>query len=410
MINNLKNKFSGKEIWQRNLIVLWFGTFMTGIGGSLIAPFISLYIATLGHYTTKELAFWSGAIFASNYIVLAIVSPLWGRLADAKGRKLMLLRASAGMAVTIFLMGFVTHAWMLLALRMLLGAFSGFTSNSMALMATTTPKTESGRVMSTLTTGSVGGMLLGPIIGGVVVGIVGYRPVFWITGVIMAAVFFLALFFVKEDFKPIIAKGKLGMKEVFTSVNSKTIVWGMLLTTAITQITNQSINPVLSLYVKHLMHDTGNITLMAGVVSAAPGIVTLLVAPRLGQLGDHIGQKYILGAGLVFSMLVFIGMSFATNVYYLIGTRLLIGVSDAAILPSVQAVLAKQAPQAVTGRVFSYNQSAQSMGAFIGPLIGSTIAAMFGYNMVFIGSAIFVVINLINYATHTKDLDSEVAA
>ncbi|WP_257154040.1 MFS transporter, partial [Bacillus cereus] len=74
-------------------------------------------------------------VFSSTFIVLAIVSPLWGRLADQKGRKLMLLRASLGMAISISLMAFVTAAWQLLILRMLLGAFSGFVSNSMALMA-----------------------------------------------------------------------------------------------------------------------------------------------------------------------------------------------------------------------------------------------------------------------------------
>ena len=118
-----------KESWQRNLIVLWFGTFMTGIGSSLIATFISLYISTLGHYSKTELNIWSGLVFSSTFIVLAIVSPLWGRLADQKGRKLMLLRASLGMAISISLMAFVTAAWQLLILRMLLGAFSGFVSN-----------------------------------------------------------------------------------------------------------------------------------------------------------------------------------------------------------------------------------------------------------------------------------------
>ena len=178
-----------KESWQRNLIVLWFGTFMTGIGSSLIAPFISLYISTLGHYSKTELNIWSGLVFSSTFIVLAIVSPLWGRLADQKGRKLMLLRASLGMAISISLMAFVTAAWQLLILRMLLGAFSGFVSNSMALMASSAPKEKSGAVLSLLTTGSVAGTLIGPIIGGVLVNITGYRRVFSVTGIIMFLVF-----------------------------------------------------------------------------------------------------------------------------------------------------------------------------------------------------------------------------
>lgn len=408
MKNKLKEKFNFKEVWQRNLVVLWFGTFMTGVGSSLISPFISLYIASLGHYSKTELNLWSGAVFASTFIVLAFVSPLWGKLADERGRKLMLLRASLGMAIAISLMAFVTAAWQLLLLRMLLGAFSGFISNSMALMASSTPKEKSGQVLSLLTTGSVAGTLIGPIIGGVLVGMVGYRHVFSVTGVIMFLVFILAYFFVKETFVPA-AKGKAPQtrKEVFAVLSHPAVIWGMFLTTMITQMTNQSINPVLSLYVRELMHYKGNITLMAGIVAAAPGIVTLIVAPQLGRLGDKIGQKKILGAGLFFSLVVFLITATSTNVYFLILMRFFVGISDAAILPSVQAILAKEAPRAVTGRIFSYNQSAQAIGAFSGPLLGSVIAGFIDYRYVFIGSAILVVFNLFNYFSHTGELKSK---
>ena len=381
-----------KESWQRNLIVLWFGTFMTGIGSSLIAPFISLYISTLGHYSKTELNIWSGLVFSSTFIVLAIVSPLWGRLADQKGRKLMLLRASLGMAISISLMAFVTAAWQLLILRMLLGAFSGFVSNSMALMASSAPKEKSGAVLSLLTTGSVAGTLIGPIIGGILVNITGYRRVFSVTGIIMFLVFFLALVFVKETFKPVEKKNMLSYKQVWEVVTHPAIIWGMFFAT------------LLSLYVQELMHGQGNITFMAGIVAAAPGIVTLVAAPFLGRLGDKVGQRKILGFGLFFSLIVFSITAMTTNVWFLIVMRLLVGVSDAAILPSVQAILAKESPQAITGRIFSYNQSAQSIGAFAGPLLGSAIAGFIDYRYVFVGSAILVVFNLINYFTHTKSL------
>lgn len=393
-----------KNAWKKNLVVLWFGTFMTGIGSSLISPFISLYISTLGSYTKTELNIWSGLIFSSTFVVLAIVSPLWGKLADEKGRKLMLLRASLGMAISISLMAFVTAAWQLLLLRMLLGAFSGFISNSMALMASSAPKEKSGAVLSLLTTGSVAGTLIGPIFGGILVGFTGYRHVFTVTGIIYFLVFIMTIFFVQETFTPVSKKHMLTSKQVWKIISHPAVIWGMFLTTLITNMTNQSINPVLSLYVQELMNGHGNITLMAGIVAAAPGIVTLIIAPFLGRLGDKIGQKKILGFGLIFSMLIFLITATTTNVWFLIGMRLLVGISDAAILPSVQAILAKESPQEVTGRIFSYNQSAQSIGAFAGPLLGSAIAGFIDYRYVFIGSAILVIFNLINYFTHTKDL------
>lgn len=402
-MQGLKDRFAFTETWQRNLLVLWFGTFMTGIGSSLIAPFISLYVDSLADLSKSELSLWSGSIFASNFLMMAIVSPLWGRLADKYGRKPMLLRAAAGMAITIFLMGFVTAPWQLLALRLLMGLFSGFTSNSIALMAISTPKEKSGVVMSTLSTGNVAGTLIGPLVGGLVVTFAGYRATFWITGVVMAFVFLLAWRFVREHFTKTDAKVKVGgLKDVLTRVQHPAMIWSMLLTTLVVLMTNQSIAPVLTLFIREITPNTLNVNVMSGIIASAPGIVTLIMAPLLGRLGDRIGQQRILGVGLLVSLVIFILTIFVKDVWLLLVLRLLIGVSDAAIIPSVQAILAKNAPADVTGRIFSYNQSAQSIGAVAGPVIGSAVAAVFDYRFVFLAAAIFVVINLFNYRQTTK--------
>ncbi len=141
MAARIKEKlFRKRETWEQNLFVLWFGTFMAGIGFSLVMPFMSLYIDTLGNYSTSQLNFWSGLTFSSTFLVTTLISPWWGKLADQKGRKLMLLRASLGMAIVISLMGCVTSVYQLVALRLLQGIFSGYISNATALVATGTPK------------------------------------------------------------------------------------------------------------------------------------------------------------------------------------------------------------------------------------------------------------------------------
>lgn len=401
---SLKDKFSKLEAWQKNLVVLWIGTFMTGVGFSLIAPFLSLYIDTLGHYSKSELNIWSGTIYASTFLMTAIVSPFWGKLADQKGRKLMLLRASLGMGIAIFLMGFATTAWHLLALRLLLGTFSGFISNSIALMATSTPREKSGQVLSTLTTGSVSGTLLGPIIGGIIVAHTSYRVVFFITGIIMILVFVLTKMMVEENFTPVPSEKMMSFSEVRHTIKSPFFIVGLLITTIIVQITNQSISPILSLYVRELMHNTGNITFMSGLVASAPGITNLLVAPYFGRLGDKIGQKKVLLTGLVASFIFFVLMGFTQNIYQVVILRLFIGVSDAAILPSVLALLSINIPGEIKGRVFSYNQSAQSLGAVTGPLVGSAVAVSLDYRYVFLVSSLFIVVNVINNAINERRL------
>lgn len=404
-MSKIKNAlFQRRQTWQKNLIVLWFGTFMAGIGFSLVMPFMSLYIDSLGNYSNQQLNFWSGITFSSTFLITAIVSPLWGRLADQKGRKLMLLRASLGMAIVISLMGLVTNVYQLIGLRLLQGVFSGYISNATALVATGTPREKSGQVLGTLATGAVTGNLLGPLVGGVIASIVGYRPTFFITGSILFLVFLLSLLFVHEEFTPVEKKDMLPAKEIFQNLKYPHVVIGMFVTTLIIQASNNSISPIISLYIRQLMHNHGNVTLISGIIASIPGIATLIAAPRFGRLGDRIGSEKILGIGLIFAMLVFLPMSIVTNVWQLAALRFLVGISDACLLPAVQTLITKYSPQNAAGRIFSYNQSFQAAGNVVGPMIGSSVSSIFGYRGVFISTSALVLVNYLLVHRNTKEI------
>ncbi len=112
-----------------------------------------------------------------HLLVSAVVSPLWGSLADRKGRKLMLLRASLGMAIVIALQGLATNVWQLFALRALMGLTSGYIPNAMALVASQVPRDKSGWALGTLT-GQISGVIAGPLLGGLMADHLGLRVVF----------------------------------------------------------------------------------------------------------------------------------------------------------------------------------------------------------------------------------------
>ena len=130
------------EIWKRNLIVCWFGMFVALIGMSQIAPVLPLYIEQLGIHNTALIEQWSGIAFGVTYIISAIFSPIWGLAADKFGRKPMLLRASLGMAVVVFWMGFVQNIYQLVTLRLLQGVITGYSTACVALIAITASSTN----------------------------------------------------------------------------------------------------------------------------------------------------------------------------------------------------------------------------------------------------------------------------
>ena len=385
-----------KPIWKRNLSVLSIAVFIAGIAFSEIMPFLSLYINTLGNFSHQQLSFWSGIVYSGTFIVSAIVSPWWGKLADKKGRKPMILRAGIGMSLVIASMGLVQNVWQLLLLRMLQGVFAGFISNSNALVATETPKINSGQALGTIASATTAGTLLGPLVGGALTSIFSYRITFMITGGLLLICSILVLFFVHEDdFKPVTTKKLDKASGVIKSLRSPHLIFGLLLTTLIIQAANNSINPIVSLYVRQLLNDHGNVVFISGIIAALPGIATFLVASHFGALGDKIGTHKIIVAGFVAASIFFFLTAFVQNTVELGILRFLVGFSDACLFPQVQTMLTKNSPAAVTGRIFSWNQSAMYIGNIVGPLLGSFVSGMFNYSMVFIVTTVIVLINLL---------------
>lgn len=381
--------------WHRNLIILWFCTFVAGMAFSEIMPFLSLFVSQLGDFTKAQITFYSGLAFAADYAISAISAPLWGILADKKGRKIMLLRASLGMAVAMGLMGFVTNVWQLVALRALQGVFAGFISNAQALVASQTPRKYSGRALSTLITGAVSGQLFGPVIGGLLAQLFSIRNTFFITAGLLMVAFLMSLFFVQEHFKPVAHHREPGdCRNPLAAFQNPRLIIVMLCSTAIVQFGNASIAPIISLYVRELMHYRGPIMVVAGIIAALPGISNIFSAPRLGRYGDQHGSGKVLLFGYIFAVIMYFPQGIVTSVVALGILRFAIGISDGALYPEIQTVLTKNTPVHLTSTIFSYNQSFQAIGNMFGALLGGLVAGWFNYNAVFIMTALLLLINL----------------
>lgn len=380
--------------WHRTFYTLWLGAFITGMGYSMTMPFISLFINELGHFSRFQLNFYSGLAFAMTFISQAIVSPLWGSLADRRGRKLMCMRASGVMACTIFVTGLSQTVWMIIGMRFLQGVFSGYINNATAMMAGETPHQRSGWVMAAMTTAGVAGNLVGPLLGGALSGFFGYRIPFFITGGLMFLVFLSTWLLTTEHFKPIQKTAMKPMRQIVAELDSPKLIFVMFLTTMIVTASTMSIDPIISLYVRSLMYNHGNVAFVAGVVAATPGLGTLIAASKIGHTMDQIGPERVLRVGLTVAFVLFIPMTFTHSPWSLAFWRFLLGLANAALMPATQTVLTLDVPTEAFGRIFSYNQSFQAGGAVLGSLLGSAISGLSSYPMVFAVTGLTLLVNL----------------
>jgi len=136
------------------------------VGMSMFLPFLPLYVRQLGVTEAREVAMVSGLLFAAPFFAASVATPVWGFLGDRHGRKLMVVRASFGLAATTLLMGFATTIPQLFFLRIAQGAVSGFIAAALALMASSAPRERMGYALGTLQTAIPTGTIVGPLIGG----------------------------------------------------------------------------------------------------------------------------------------------------------------------------------------------------------------------------------------------------
>lgn len=331
--------------------------FFTGLAISQILPFLPLYISQLGVTSHEALSMWSGLTFSVTFLISAIVSPMWGSLADRKGRKLMLLRASLGMAIAILLQAFATNVWQLFLLRGVMGLTSGYIPNAMALVASQVPR-ERSRMGIEHAFYSANQRRYWRSVNGRF-----YCRPYWLTGGVLYYCCFVGGQFpchavfdqrgcAPDDQKRtperegrlcLVALSGAGDQPVFDDDGDSVCV------TALSGqfwrcLSNQWCQTVLIL------------PFPSGLIASVPGISALISAPRLGKLGDRIGTERILMATLMFAVVLF-AMSWVTTPLQLGVLRFLLGFADGAMLPAVQTLLVKYSSDQITGRIFGYNQS-----------------------------------------------------
>lgn len=364
----------------------------------MITPFLTLYLAQdLNVVGEHEIGVWAGLIFAANFLTSFIFQPIWGKVADKYGRKLMLLRSGFGMALVIACMGFATHPWHLLVLRLLNGTISGFNPAAISLVSGTTPKNRMGFAMGIMQSGQVAGTILGPLIGGLMANWIGFRPIFYITGVLIFAASLLALFLVKENFN---REEALAVPQVSVIAGLKELshtpqLPALFAVTFLLQFAMISPMSLLPLYVQKLHGSSVDIALWAGFVIAVTGLSNMIASPILGRLSDKVGANRILTYALIGTGLTLIPQAFVQSVWQLIIVRFMMGVFMGGLLPSVNALIRSYTPDGMESRAFGFNTSALALGNMLGAIIGGFLSGFIGIEGLFLISGSLLIINMI---------------
>ena len=252
--------------WQRNLFAVTAASFIGFTGFTLVMPFLPLYLQQLGVRDVGEIALWSGLSLGVTPAVTALMAPLWGRLADRVGRKIMVERSLISFVFVMAAMAFVSEPWHVFALRAVQGLFAGYGALTLTMAADSAPRERMAYAIGVVQTAQRLGPALGPVIGGAVAQIVGLRRAFLVTSAFYLVA--VVLVFVMYRERPTVpgvrhgAAGRVTFRNVLAFENFvllMAVVFGL-------QFVDRSFGPILPLYVHDLGTPVGRVPLVSGIL------------------------------------------------------------------------------------------------------------------------------------------------
>lgn len=379
--------------WKILLAMMVTFALMMSSSYTMLIPFLPIYMQSELGATADNVSLWSGVTYAITFAISAFVSPIWGKLSDKMGKKPMIIRASFLLAITYFLGGIVRTPFELFLVRAFQGIASGLWPACLVMMSACVPKNKIGISMGLMQSANICGGIIGPLLGGILATAFGMRNSFYVGAVALSLITVTTILFIKE---PPVAPEKEINKAQNTSylsfIKDKNILI-LLLCVCMTNLVILQIQPIVSLYVQQLSHNSDKAVLLTGFIMSLGGIAGALASPLWGKTGQKVGfYKTItlafISAGLLMSL------QGVPNSLVLFGLmQFLCGLGFSGIFPSANSILVLLTPPSSRGMGFGSLFSAQMIGGALGPVIGGVIVSFMSINTVYIisGSILFVI-------------------
>lgn len=368
---------------MRNVWIITISMTVLAICYTMIVPFLPIYLLELG-VPKGDVALWSGWVFGITFLIAGIMAPIWGKIADNKGKKMMALRAGFAIAISYFLIGMVTDQYQLLLGRAFQGFANGFYPAAMTMVSLSVDEQRVGRALGIFQTGLILGNVIGPFLGGAVESIVGMRPVFYISG---AAVFLATVAvwaFVKEPRIELKSDTQnTSMRDDFKQVRHNSVLVRLLWIYFFMQCAILMLQPILALYVGDMQGTMEGAAMISGTILSIGGIAGALTTNIWVRIGEKRGYFNTISYCMVGTGIVLLIQSLPVGIWWFGILQVLVGSFIVGINPSLSAAVTLNTAPNFRGRMFGMTTTAQQFGSMVGPVFASFVSTYIGITYVF---------------------------
>ena len=384
-----------KGLQQTGMVAVWIltiGMSLLAICYTMIIPFLPVYLLELG-VEQEQLAIWSGLSFSISFFIAAIMAPVWGRLADQHGKKLMAIRAGILIGLSYLWSAFVQDEYQFLLVRAFQGFANRFMPAAMTMVSLSVPKERVGTAMGIFQMGLVLGNTVGPLTGGLTELAVGMRPVFMVAGITLFIVTAAIAIFVKEPQMESETPVKTtSFSEDLQAAKQNKVLLHILGLYFLVQAVMLMLQPIVAIYVGELKGSMEGAAMLAGSILSGGGVMGMIMTNVWAAYGQRRGYFRVISYGLMGTGTVLLLQSLPFGLWWFGALQLLIGVFIVGIFPSLGSAMTVNTDPSVRGRVFGLATTSQQLGNMIGPLFASIVATYWGTSYVFLVAGIGMMI------------------
>jgi MFS family permease len=360
--------------WRRNQIAVTSAAFVGFIGFTLVMPFLALYIQQLGVVDTGEVAMWTGITLGVTPAVAALCAPLWGRVADRFGNKVLVQRSLLSFVIVMALMAYATKVWHLFALRAIQGIFAGYGALTVSMVAKAAPREKLASAIGAVHTAQRIAPAVGPVVGGILAPTAGLRATFLVASLVYAIALLLVTVFYEEPDRSPPSAEKVHRATFASVLTLENFVLLMIVIFGL-QLVDRGFGPVLYLYLDELGYRSGDAQVIAGIlfsvlaISGASGNQLAAVALR------RVSARASLAGAAVAAAIALGLFGYGQSVWLLVAAMIVFGLGIGIAMTTAFTAAGAVIPRQSHGTSFGFLTGASLTGLAVGPVWSGLVAA-----------------------------------
>jgi MFS family permease len=367
---------------RQSLLVLFITGLLFWTSIAILLPTLPAYLDSIG-INQQQL----GLIIGAFAVGLLATRPILGKLADRRGRKVVLLIGTAVAAIAP--LGYLTVTS--IPLLMLIRAFHGisiaaFTTAYSALVVDLAPPKQRGEIIGLMSLTNPVGVALGPAIGGYLQVSGMYGTIFWIS-VMSGAIAWISASRLKEpriDISPSLM-GDVEPEKIERVPN--TSVWKILTNPALSipalvllliGFPFGAIHTFMPLYIK-----ASHIDFNPGLFYTIAAIASFSARSVIGSRSDRYGRGIFIAGSLCCYTAGIACLATATGELSFIFGAIFEGLGSGTLIPMTVALVADRSLPQHRGQVLSVCITGLDLGIAIAAPVFGAVAAKLGYPGIF---------------------------